>query len=101
MCIILKWHKISDEKRNKLDYSEIGVLDVKLPLPPEHRTLYSKTGDVLIKYILISGLIIVLLIDLLISNYFKKKYIQISAGIGMILSSEEILSKNSPDHYDR
>lgn len=72
-----KWHKISDEKRNKLDYSEIGVLDVKLPLPPEHRTLYSKTGDVLIKYILISGLIIVLLIDLLISNYFKKKYIQI------------------------
>ena len=30
-----------------------------------------------------------------------KKYIQISAGIGMILSSEEILSKNSPAHYNQ
>ncbi len=54
-----------------LDYSQMGTLDIKLPISKEKSTLYSKTGDYLIRNIFIFSLVFLTVLDFIISKQYK------------------------------
>jgi len=54
-----------------LKYFQVGVLDVRLPVSDSYRTLYSITGDYLIRNFLMIGLLFIIAVDFILQKKYK------------------------------
>ena len=54
-----------------LKYFQVGVLDVRLPVSDGYRTLYSITGDYLIRNFLMIGLLFIIAVDFILQKKYK------------------------------